>query len=237
MASKDKISICILTYNNESTIEYCLNSIESFSDEIIIIDSGSTDKTLEICKSFTDKIINVQQTLSFSEKRNIAIKKCSGDWIFMIDSDEIVQDGFGKNIRKYITWAKVEGIDILWLSRLWIDKANDMKWMQYYGDLSLWPDPQARIFYRNAKCYYVGDIHEKLFYNRAKKAALIINQSCSLIHLKYVYNKEALKESLQQRRSKNSDLDDELQLYPWNYNMPTKILEIESKYFNDFAWT
>lgn len=92
-------------------------------------------------------------------------------------------------------------------------------------------------FYRNAKCYYVGDIHEKLFYNRAKKAALIINQSCSLIHLKYVYNKEALKESLQQRRSKNSDLDDELQLYPWNYNMPTKILEIESKYFNDFAWT
>lgn len=233
--SDDRISTCILTYNNASTINFCLNSIKRFSEEIIIIDSGSTDNTLNICKHFTDKIINVSQNLSFSEKRNVAIEKCSGDWIFMIDSDEIVPDGFEMNIRKHITWAKTKGIDILWLSRFWIDKADTGKWRQYYGHLSLWPDPQARFFRRNANCYYVGDIHEKLFYGKAKKAALIINQSSCLIHLKYIYNKATLNVSLQQRRAKNSDLDDELQLYPWNYNMPTKNFEIESKYFNDFA--
>ena len=84
-----KISACIISYNEEEKIEDCLKSLEGIVDEIIVVDSLSTDKTKEIVKKYTDKIFD-QKFLGHVEQKNIAVEKASYDWILSLDCDEQV---------------------------------------------------------------------------------------------------------------------------------------------------
>jgi len=81
-----KISAAIICKNEEACIERMLKSVKDF-DEIIVVDTGSTDGTLEIVKKYTDKIYHFEWCDDFSKARNEAISKCTGDWILSIDSD------------------------------------------------------------------------------------------------------------------------------------------------------
>jgi len=82
-----KISISIIVKNEESCLAKCLESVKDF-DEIIIVDTGSTDKTKEIAKKYTDKIYDFEWCDDFSKARNFALEHCTGDWILSIDADE-----------------------------------------------------------------------------------------------------------------------------------------------------
>lgn len=79
-------SVVILTKNEESRLRGCLESAK-WADEIIIIDSGSTDKTLEIAKKYTGKIFTTKEA-DFSVRRNLGFEKSKGDWVLYLDSDE-----------------------------------------------------------------------------------------------------------------------------------------------------
>lgn len=81
------ISAIIITYNEEEVLEDALKSITHFADEIIIIDSKSTDKTIQIGKKYHAKIVEHLLT-SFSEQRNIGAEESYGDWLFYLDADE-----------------------------------------------------------------------------------------------------------------------------------------------------
>jgi glycosyltransferase involved in cell wall biosynthesis len=80
------LSTVLIVKNEEACLEKCLESIKD-ADEIILVDTGSTDSTLEISKKFTDKIYNFPWNGDFSEARNFAKSKCTGDWILSIDAD------------------------------------------------------------------------------------------------------------------------------------------------------
>lgn len=82
-----KISACIISFNEEKKIEDCLKSLLDIADEIIIVDSNSTDNTVEIAKRYTDKVIT-QDFLGYIEQKNFAIKHASHDWILSLDCDE-----------------------------------------------------------------------------------------------------------------------------------------------------
>lgn len=82
-----KISACIISYNEEKKIEDCLKSLDGIVDEIIVVDSLSTDKTKEIAKKYTDKIFD-QKFLGHVEQKNLAVEKASFDWILSLDCDE-----------------------------------------------------------------------------------------------------------------------------------------------------
>ena len=82
-----KISACIISFNEEKKIEDCLQSLQSVADEIIVVDSISTDKTLEIVSRYTDKIYE-QKFLGHVEQKNLAVSKASHDWILSLDCDE-----------------------------------------------------------------------------------------------------------------------------------------------------
>jgi glycosyltransferase involved in cell wall biosynthesis len=84
----NKITATIITFNEENNIRECLDSI-SWADEIVIVDSFSTDKTVEICKRYTDRIIE-REWPGYIEQKNFAIDQSSYDWIFAIDADEVV---------------------------------------------------------------------------------------------------------------------------------------------------
>ena len=86
------MSLCIITKNEEKYLEKCLNSVKNIVDEIIIVDTGSIDKTKETTKKFNAKIYDFKWNDSFSEARNFSISKATKDWILVLDADETISE-------------------------------------------------------------------------------------------------------------------------------------------------
>jgi len=87
-----KLSAVIIAKDEEEIVENALKSVKDF-DEIIFVDTGSTDQTIEIAKKYTDKIFHFEWCDDFSAARNFAIEKATGDWIYSIDCDhELISD-------------------------------------------------------------------------------------------------------------------------------------------------
>ena len=85
-----RISVCLIVKNEEDVIERCLESVKGFSDELIVVDTGSSDKTKEIVRKFTDKLYDFEWIDNFSAARNYAFSKAKCDYLFWLDADDIV---------------------------------------------------------------------------------------------------------------------------------------------------
>lgn len=88
MENKNKISAVIITKNEEKNIERCLKSL-TWVDEIVVVDSGSTDKTVEICKQYECKIIKTEW-FGYGKNKQLAVNSASNNWVLSIDADEEV---------------------------------------------------------------------------------------------------------------------------------------------------
>ena len=97
----EKLSVTIITYNEEKNIRDCLNSVK-WADEIVVVDSFSTDKTIEICKEYTDRFYQ-NKWPGFVEQKNFALNKASHNWVLSIDADERISDELGEEIKKLLT--------------------------------------------------------------------------------------------------------------------------------------
>ncbi len=95
-----KISACIITKNEEKILPYCLYSLK-WVDEIIIVDSGSSDKTTQIARKYGAKVF-FKKWDGYVNQKNFAISKAKGDWILSIDADEIVSDDLKNEILNVI---------------------------------------------------------------------------------------------------------------------------------------
>lgn len=103
------ISSCMIVKNEENVLERALKGIAKISDEIIIIDTGSTDRTKEIALKYTDKVYDFQWVGDFSKARNFAFEKATMEYIYSADADEIIDDA---NIQRFITLKKAMLSDI-----------------------------------------------------------------------------------------------------------------------------
>lgn len=104
------ISVCVITKNEAHNIEACLNSV-SWANEIIIIDSESTDNTVELCKQFTDKI-TVMPWLGCGPQREKIYAMASCDWVLLLDADERVTPELALEIQATIQNASCNGYEI-----------------------------------------------------------------------------------------------------------------------------
>ena len=86
------ISLCMIVKNEEKNLERCLKSYAPLMDEIIVVDTGSTDKTKEIASRFTDKIYDFKWVDDFSAARNFSFEKATCDYIFSADADEVLYE-------------------------------------------------------------------------------------------------------------------------------------------------
>ena len=91
------LSLCMIVKDEEKTLARCLNSVKSFIDEIIIVDTGSKDKTKEIAKSFNSQIYDFKWISDFSAARNFSFSKATSDYILWLDGDDFIDD---ENISK-----------------------------------------------------------------------------------------------------------------------------------------
>ncbi|GAB4354064.1 MAG: glycosyltransferase family 2 protein [Gammaproteobacteria bacterium] len=92
-----EISACIISYNEEKKIEACLQSLVDLVDEIVVVDSQSQDRTVEIARRYTDRVIE-QPFLGYVEQKNFAVDQASHDWILALDCDERVSPELRKSI-------------------------------------------------------------------------------------------------------------------------------------------
>lgn len=150
------LTVVILAKNEEKMIKVCLESAK-WADEIIVIDSGSTDETLEIAKKYTDKIIKVDGG-DFSEIRNEGMEKASGDWVLYVDSDERVLEPLREEILKLVEYASLRGQDDNYsayaISRKNIIFGKEVSYGPYKKDWVI------RLFRKKDFDKWTGKVHE-----------------------------------------------------------------------------
>jgi len=149
MENKRKISAYIITFNEEENVEEALKSLH-FVDEIIVVDSGSDDKTLEIVRQYTDKIF-VNEWAGFSNQRNFALDKCENDWVIPLDADEVITPESALKIMELLNSEP----EFCWYKIRRIEHFNRVP-MKYGADI---PSEQIRLF-RKSMGRYEGDVHE-----------------------------------------------------------------------------
>jgi glycosyltransferase involved in cell wall biosynthesis len=97
-----KLSLCMIVKDEESRLAKCLNSAKNLVDEIIVLDTGSNDKTIEIAQSFGAIVKKYQWNHDFSIARNEALKYVTGEWILVLDADEVLSPKIIPQIREVI---------------------------------------------------------------------------------------------------------------------------------------
>ena len=103
MGEKASLSLCMIVKDEGKTLERCLNSVKSFINEIIIVDTGSKDNTVEIAKKFNAKIYKFKWIDDFSAARNFAFSKATSDYIMWLDGDDFINEDDIKKIESLLS--------------------------------------------------------------------------------------------------------------------------------------
>ncbi len=146
------ISACIISYNEEARIEDCLRSLVPVADEIVVVDSLSTDRTREIAARYTDRIIK-QPFLGHVEQKNLAVSKASHDWILSLDCDERLDERLTESI--LAVKDRLDEADAYRMARrtfyVW-------RWL----DHCWYPDYKVRLFNRNTARWGGTNPHDRV---------------------------------------------------------------------------
>lgn len=147
-----KLSAILITKNEEKNIARCLSSL-AFADEVILVDSGSTDRTLEIAKTFHNVTVVIAPWLGFSENKRIAVQHATHDWIFWIDADEEVPAELAQEWKNcsYLSNEKLAAIDV---ARKTFFLGH---WVQHSG---WYPNRVVRFFHKRRADFNDKELHE-----------------------------------------------------------------------------
>lgn len=144
------ISCCMIVKNEEAFLDQCLRSIRDYVDEIIVVDTGSTDKTPEIARRYTDKVYFHPWENSFSKARNQSIEYATCDWIFIIDGDEELLPDSGPRLRETVRNAgEADAFMVNTISTY----ANGTKRARHNSE---------RLFRNNGIIRYEGIVHNRV---------------------------------------------------------------------------
>jgi glycosyltransferase involved in cell wall biosynthesis len=166
------LSVVIITHNEEANIERTLASVQALvadgKGEIIVVDSGSTDRTVEIAKSFGARVF-VEEWKGYAGQKNSAIDKATGDWILSLDADEELSDeppsgAVGFSIPEFlraVDRGRGEKPYPADLNSFRFHRRNYFlgRWIKHGG---FWPDPKLRLFKRGSGRFEERAVHESL---------------------------------------------------------------------------
>jgi glycosyltransferase involved in cell wall biosynthesis len=172
------LSVVLITHNEESNLGRTLESVQPLmrdgQGEIIVVDSGSTDRTVEIAKSFGAKVFT-EPWKGFAGQKNSAIEKATGDWILSLDADEELDTNASKAILLREEAAEKQ-VAAPTPSGYWIARKNEFlgQWIKHGG---FWPDPKLRLFRRGHGSFEDRAVHETVIVNgstaRLKHGAIL----------------------------------------------------------------
>lgn len=169
------ISALYIVKDNSDVIRESLVSCQDFADEIVIVDTGSTDNTVEICMEYTNNIYYYKWCNDFSDARNFAITKCKGDIILFLDSDEYFVKKLTKENHDYIEglFSDNPNLDVCKLKTFNVEKNGTTKYISY----------NTKIFRNNGTLKYKRPIHEVLY--KDTPISYVILKDYDVIHTGY----------------------------------------------------
>ncbi|OYW75059.1 MAG: glycosyl transferase [Verrucomicrobia bacterium 12-59-8] len=152
------LSISIISQNEESNLRRCLASVGDLAQEIVMVDSGSTDRTAEIAAEFGAKFVH-QDWLGYTAQKNHCLTLCSQPWVLALDCDEELTPELRESIQRFFANGDDQRFDGAWMSRLvWFMG----RWI-HHGDW--YPDRKVRLFRRDKSRWAAdggGQVHERL---------------------------------------------------------------------------
>ncbi len=152
------LSVIVITKNEAERLPRCLESVREIADEIIVLDSGSTDATLEIARRYTENVFISPDWPGFGPQKNRALDYATGDWVLSLDADEWLTPELLVAIQ---TTLKAPTADVYEIPRLSSFCGRPMRHSGW------WPDHVARLFRRGAARFSNDLVHERLIFTGA----------------------------------------------------------------------
>jgi len=147
------LSLIVITLNEEATITQCIESAW-FADEVIVVDSGSTDRTVELAKVLGARVLATPDWPGFGQQKNRALDLARGDWVLSLDADEWIGTELAAEIQQVLASADlVDGYAIPRRSRFYGRVVRHCGW---------WPDHVVRLFRRSRGRFSESRVHERV---------------------------------------------------------------------------
>tara|TARA_Y100000034_G_scaffold3294_1_gene3967 strand:+ start:13636 stop:15507 length:1872 start_codon:yes stop_codon:yes gene_type:complete len=155
------LSLCMITKNEEKFLQNCLESVQKIVDEIIIIDTGSKDKTKEIAKKYGAEVYDFKWNENFSDARNKSLKYSKSDWVLFLDADETLSENEALKIKQLINQEN----EIIGYSLITKKFTNNFSQENFYYEnnnnyLGASLTKKIRLFKNNQNIQFNGEIYE-----------------------------------------------------------------------------
>jgi len=160
-AMRKTLSVALITLNEAANLERTLASVR-FADEIVIVDSGSTDHTVPIAEEFGAKVFH-EPWKGFAAQKNSALSKCSSDWTLSLDADEEISPELAASIQKLLANPPEKAGYLLCRRNHFLGR-----WMRHGG---YYPDPKLRLFPSGSAYFEARPVHEAIRLTSGGKTA------------------------------------------------------------------
>ncbi|NND55257.1 MAG: glycosyltransferase family 2 protein [Gammaproteobacteria bacterium] len=155
MEKRYTLSVTVITLNEEDRLARCLDSVKALADEIIVLDSGSTDATPDIARRYTDKVF-VTDWPGYGKQKQRALEKATGDWVLAIDADEALDPDLQAWVAKLLTRDRgnIVAVRMPWAVTLYGKRLD-------YGRSARAP---LRMVWREGASFSDDEVHETLLH-------------------------------------------------------------------------
>ncbi len=143
-----RLSVCLIVKNEEKFLGQCLKSVREIAQQIVVVDTGSTDRTVEIAKEFGAEVHSFTWCDDFSAARNVALEHVTGDWVLALDADEELSSKDHDKLRKAMSDAST----MAWRLPI-VDVGRELDGCSYV----------PRLFRNGPGLFYLGRVHEQIF--------------------------------------------------------------------------
>lgn len=191
-AYKGELTLCMMVKNEEKCLLRAIDSVKPIVDEIIIVDTGSNDRTIELAKEAGAKIIEYEWDNDYPKIRNLGLRAATGRWILVLDADEVIDAGELPEMKRIIQNDHVHGYMLIQKSytdrrtyRGWVPvKPDDPEYGKHAGYIS---NPICRLFQNRNDIYFENILHELIEPTILKFGGRIDNSNISILHYGHNY--------------------------------------------------
>ncbi|MEJ2754439.1 MAG: glycosyltransferase family 2 protein [Gammaproteobacteria bacterium] len=147
------LSVVVITYNEATRLAKCLNSVQTLADEIVIVDSGSQDGTVDIARRFTDRVIVTDNWPGYGPQKQRALAAAHGQWVLSLDADEQISPALAMEIRAVMETGTADGYFLPRLTTICGKPVRHGGWF---------PDYVLRLVQRKHAFFTDDVVHERL---------------------------------------------------------------------------
>jgi glycosyltransferase involved in cell wall biosynthesis len=169
------LSLCMIVKDEEAMLPKCLAAAREAVDEIIVVDTGSTDRTIEIAEEFGARVLHHEWTGDFAAARNVSFEAATSDWLMFLDADEVLMDGDAERLRELTGRT--------WREAFFLVETN------HTGDLedgmSVTHDA-LRVFRNRPEYRFEGRIHEQIAHRLPPRREKVENSTVRIEHFGYL---------------------------------------------------